>query len=108
MTTKKAKFRSRAAEAAHETIAGLHRIGAVEKTTMREFDDSCLTKVEALSPAMIKTIRTKAGVSQGVFAQHLNVRATVVSQWERGERRPTGTAQKLLALAKRKGLKAIM
>jgi putative transcriptional regulator len=26
----------------HETVAGLHRIGVVDKATMREFDALCL------------------------------------------------------------------
>jgi putative transcriptional regulator len=46
-------------------------------------------------------------VSQSVFARYLNVPSSLVSQWERGERRPTGTAVKLLSLVKRKGLEAI-
>ena len=32
------KARSRLAEAIHETAAGLHRIGLLDKATMREFD----------------------------------------------------------------------
>ena len=102
------KYKSSAAEAVHETVAGLHRAGVVTKMTMREFDERCLTKVEKLSPTMIRTIRTKSGVSQGVFAHHLNVPVSVVSQWERGVRTPAGAAQKLLTLVRKKGLKAIM
>jgi putative transcriptional regulator len=35
--------------AIHETATGLHRIGLMDKATMREFDASCLTAVEPLS-----------------------------------------------------------
>jgi putative transcriptional regulator len=74
---------------------------------MRRFDASCLSVVEDLNPEEIASIRKKAGVSQGVFARYLNVPTTLVSQWERGERRPTGAAVKLLSIVKHKGLEAI-
>jgi putative transcriptional regulator len=89
------------------TVKGLYDIGLVDKATMRRFDESCLTTVEELSPKDIASIRKTAGVSQGVFARYLNVPTTLVSQWERGERRPTGAAVKLLSIVKSKGLDAI-
>lgn len=101
------KYRSRLSAAIHETAAGLHRIGLVDKATMREFDASCLTAVEPLSAKQIVAIRRQAGVSQGVFAHYLNVRPKLVSEWERGEKRPSGPSLKLLAIVKSKGLDAI-
>jgi len=74
---------------------------------MHRFDLSCLTKLEILTPKEIAAIRERAGVSQGVFARYLNVPTSLVSQWERGERHPTGAAIKLLSLVKHKGLGAI-
>ena len=103
----KRKHESRIAEAVHETAEGLHRIGAIDKTTMREFDVMCLTMVEELSAREIQRIRRKAGVSQEVFSRYLNVTVTLVSQWERGEKRPSGPSLKLLSLVKHKGLDAI-
>jgi putative transcriptional regulator len=103
----KRKYRSDALRSVHVTVEGLHGIGLVDKETMRRFDASCLTAVEELNPKDIAAIREHAGVSQGVFARYLNVPSSLVSQWERGERRPTGTAVKLLSLVKRKGLEAI-
>jgi DNA-binding transcriptional regulator YiaG len=44
--------------------AGLHRIGLMNKATMREFDASCLTAVEPLSAKDIIAIRKRAGVSR--------------------------------------------
>jgi DNA-binding transcriptional regulator YiaG len=44
--------------------------------------------VEALSAREIQRIRKQAGVSQEVFSKYLNVPATLVSQWERGEKKP--------------------
>jgi putative transcriptional regulator len=91
----------------HETVAGLHRIGIVDKATMREFDALCLMPVEPLAPAEIRALRERENVSQPVFAHYLNVRKDAVSKWERGEKRPDGPSLKLLNIVKRKGLGAI-
>jgi putative transcriptional regulator len=107
MTTKR-KFRSSIAEAVHEGVSGLHRLGLVDKTTMREFDVRCLTAVEPLSAKEILKIRQKAGVSQAVFARCLNVTTTYISQIERGEKHPRGATLKLLSLIQKKGLDAVL
>lgn len=101
------KYRSRLSAAIHETAAGLRRLGLMDKATMREFDASCLTAVEPLSARQITAIRKKAGVSQGVFAHYLNVKPKLVSEWERGEKHPSGPSLKLLTIVKAKGLDAI-
>jgi putative transcriptional regulator len=88
----------------HEAVADLHRIGLVDKATMREFDVLCLTPVEALAPEEIRALRERENVSQPVFAHYLNVRKDAVSKWERGEKRPDGPSLKLLNLVKNKGL----
>jgi putative transcriptional regulator len=105
--TKPSKARSNLAGAIHETAAGLHRIGLLDKATMREFDASCLTPVEPLSPRQIVALRRREGVSQGVLAHYLNVRAKLVSEWERGEKKPSGPSLKLLAIIKARGIDAI-
>ena len=104
----KRKFRSPIAEAMHETMSGLHRIGLVDKTTMREFDLRCLTAVEPLTAKQIVRLRQKAGVSQAVFARCLNVTTTYISQIERGEKHPRGATLKLLSLIQKKGLDAVL
>src|SRR4051794_20838459 len=104
----KRKYHSRIAAAVHESASDLHDIGLIDKTTMRSFDRSCLTHVEDLSARQIAALRRREGVSQGVFAQHLNVRPKLVSEWERGEKKPSGPSLKLLALVKAGGLDAIM
>jgi putative transcriptional regulator len=63
--------------------------------------------VEKLSAKEIVAVRKNAGVSQAVFAKYLNVTASLVSQWERGEKEPRGPSLKLLALVQKKGLEAI-
>jgi putative transcriptional regulator len=62
MTKTKTKFRSPIAEAMHETVSGMHRLGLVDKKTMREFDVRCLTNAEDLTAADI-AMREKTGVS---------------------------------------------
>ena len=101
------KYRSEALKALHETMQGLHRVGLVDTKTMREFDASCLTTVEKLSPKQIAAVRKREGVSQAVFASYLNVTTGLVSKWERGEKCPHGPSLKLLALVQKKGLEAI-
>jgi len=91
----------------HEAAAGLHRIGLVDKSTMREFDALCLMPVEPMAPEEIRALREREKVSQPVFAHYLNVRKDAVSKWERGEKRPDGPSLKLLNLVKAKGLQAI-
>lgn len=91
----------------HETATGLHKVGVIDKATMREFDALCLTPVEPLTPDQIRAIREREQVSQPVFAHYLNVRKDAVSKWERGEKRPDGPSLKLLNLVKAKGLRAI-
>jgi putative transcriptional regulator len=105
--TKSKKFRSRLSEAIHETASGLHRAGLLDKATMREFDASCLTSVAELSAREIAALRKREGISQGVFARYLNVRPKLVSEWERGEKRPSGPSLKLLSIVKSRGLDAI-
>jgi putative transcriptional regulator len=105
--SKPQKFRSRLTEAIHQTAAGLHRIGLLDKETMREFDASCLTPVEQMSAREIAALRKRERVSQGVFAHYLNVQPKLVSEWERGEKKPSGPSLKLLSIVKAKGLDAI-
>lgn len=100
-------YRSPPSAAVHEGMSDLHRLGLVDDATMRSFDASCLTPLLDLTPAKIRGIRRKEAISQSVFALHLNVTTGVVSKWERGEKRPSGTAAKLLSLAAKKGLAAI-
>jgi putative transcriptional regulator len=102
-----AKYRNSRLEALHKTGAALARVGALDKATMRDLDAFCLTKVEALTAQEIQALREREHVSQAIFAHHLNVRAKLVSDWERGVKRPSGPSLKLLTLVRAKGLDAI-
>ncbi len=101
------KYRSDAFAAIHETIEALHDVGAVNKQTMREFDAACLTPVQVLSPEEIKTLRLREHISQPVFARYLNVSKNLVSDWERGVKKPGGPALRLLTVVQKNGLMAI-
>jgi putative transcriptional regulator len=101
------KYRSEAFAAIHETMEALHEAGAIDKQTMREFDDACLTPVRMLSPEEIRQIREAEHISQPVFARYLNVSKNLVSDWERGVKKPGGPALRLLTVIQKKGLQAI-
>ena len=91
-------------EVVHETAEGLHKAGAMKATTMREFDALCLPPVKEFTARQIKSIRTKANASQGVFAACLNTSKSTVQQWEQGHKRPNGPSLKLLNLVAESGL----
>lgn len=101
------KYRSSIAETVHKTVQGFHQTGVVDDRTMRRFDDQCLTPVLDFAPDDIKRLRKRERVSQTVFARYLNVSSTVVSQWERGVKKPGPTAAKLLSLVEKNGLESI-
>jgi putative transcriptional regulator len=102
------KPKSEIAEAVHETARGLYRVGLIDRVTMREYDSLCLQPIEPLEPENIKQIREDANVSQAVFASILNTSLSTIQKWEIGNKRPTGTALKLLHLVRDRGLDAVM
>ncbi len=100
-------YRSGSFGAVHETATGLREAGVIDRRTMKVFDEMCLTPVVALSAEQIRRIRLREKASQAVFARYLNVTSGLVSQWERGEKRPRGASLKLLTLVAKKGLGAV-
>jgi putative transcriptional regulator len=91
-----------------ETARGLHRAGALSDRTMREFDALCLPPVRTLSARQIRAIRSRARMSQAVFAAVLNTSVSTVQKWEIGQKRPNGPSLKLLDVIDRKGVEALM
>ena len=100
-------YRSEIAAAIHQTVEDIHEVGLVDKQTMRTFDASCLTPAEPMPPEAIRAIREREQVSQPVFARYLNVSKNLVSDWERGNKRPGGPALRLLNLVRKSGLSAV-
>jgi putative transcriptional regulator len=101
-------YKSEALASIHDLMEGALEIGAIDKKTMREFDESCLIPAPVLLPEQIKAIRENEAVSQPVFARYLNVSKNLVSEWERGVKKPGGPAARLLSIVSRKGLAAIV
>lgn len=102
------KQKSAILEAVHETAQGLFKAGVMDRLTLREFDRLCLPPIEPLEPEKIKQIRETSNVSQAVFAAVLNTSLSTVQKWEIGQKRPTGTALKLLHLVREHGLDRVM
>jgi putative transcriptional regulator len=102
------KAKSDIIEAVYETAKGLHSAGVMDQITLREFDRICLPSIEPLEPEQIKHIREASRVSQAVFARLLNTSLSTVQKWEVGQKKPTGTALKLLHMVQKRGLEAVV
>lgn len=90
-----------------ETARGLYDLGALDATTMRDFESLRVESPRTYSAYEIKRLRLKEKASQAVFAAYLNTSVSTVQKWEIGEKKPSGPALKLLDLVERKGLKAL-
>jgi putative transcriptional regulator len=53
------KNRSEVMAAIHETAADLHRVGGMDKKTMRKFDALCLTPIQPMTPKKIRALRAR-------------------------------------------------
>jgi putative transcriptional regulator len=103
----KSKFRSDAFEAIHASASALHKVGAIDKATMRSFDESCISTPTRITPLEIKRIRERNHVSQPIFARYLNTSESTVQKWETGAKRPSGMALKLLETVQKHGLQVL-
>lgn len=54
-----------------------------------------------LGPREVRAVRVRAGLSQALFAECLNVSHELAQAWESGRRTPRGAALRLLAIAQR-------
>ena len=101
------RYKNEALASIHETMEALREMGAIDKRTMREFDESCLTPVLPLAPEEIRALRQRENISQPVFARYLNVSKNLVSDWERGVKKPGGPALRLLSVIQKRGLEVV-
>jgi putative transcriptional regulator len=101
------KFKSDAFGAIHSSASALYKVGAIDKATMRSFDEACLTAPPALKPEQIKKLRLRLRVSQPVFARYLNTSESTIEKWETGAKHPSGMALKLLSVVDKHGLEAL-
>ena len=105
--SKRKQYKSEAFAAIHETMEALHQIEAIDKKTMRDFDAACLADLAEMEPEEIRALRQRERVSQPVFAAYLNVTRNLVSDWERGVKRPGGPALRLLSIVEKRGLDSL-
>ena len=103
----KHKFKSDAFEAIYTSARALLEVGAIDKTTMRKFDDACLLAPHQFEPKQIRHLREINHVSQPVFAWYLNTSESTVQKWEAGTKRPSGMALRLLSIIEKHGLKVL-
>jgi putative transcriptional regulator len=71
-----------------------------EKVTLRTRTLSLPPRVKAMTPAQVRAIRARLNVSQPVFAAMMNIPSITAASWERGRRKPTGAALRLLEIAR--------
>jgi putative transcriptional regulator len=100
--------RNEALASVHEAVSDLYGLGLVSKAAMRRFDDLCLEVVPRYSPDEIRSLRERLNLSQAMLASVINASPNSIQKWERGTKKPSGTALKLLNLLDRKGLEAII
>jgi putative transcriptional regulator len=103
----KQKFKSDAFEAIHSAASGMFKAGTIDKTTLRSFDEACLSLPSEFEPQDIKRLREANHVSQPVFARYLNTSQSTIEKWETGAKRPSGMALKLLTIVQKHGLAAL-
>lgn len=101
------RYKSAASEAIHSAASDLYDAKVISKKTMREYDELCIEKAPDFDAKAIARIRKDVKVSQAVFAHYLNTSPSTVQQWERGDKKPSGMAARLLQIVKKHGLAVI-
>ena len=101
-------FKSEAFQAIHAAASALSKVGAIDKATMRDFDERCLSVPMSFEPHEIRALREGQCVSQPVFARYLNTSESTVEKWETGAKRPSGMALKLLTVVRKHGLQVLV
>ena len=92
-----------------EMASALDTHGLITKPDLAQIRTLC-QKPPVFTPKRVVQIRkSKANMSQSVFAALLNVSVSTVQKWEAPEsgKHPSGAAAKLLQLIERKGCEAI-
>ncbi|CAB3779047.1 hypothetical protein LMG28138_00760 [Pararobbsia alpina] len=102
-----AVYKSGGLKSVHRLASALLKVKAIDKTTMREYDELCLAEVPHFDRETIVKIREDAKLSQNVFAHYLNTSTSTVQKWETGQNEPSGTAAKLLQIIQKHGIKVL-
>lgn len=99
MKTKDIEFNAEDLVGSVEALA--NHLSGKNKVTLRTKAVAMPPRVKPMSPAQVRAIRKKLNVSQPVFAAMMNIPSITAASWERGRRKPTGAALRLLDIAKR-------
>jgi putative transcriptional regulator len=78
-----------------------HHLAGKQKLTLRTVTRPLPPRVKSLTPSQVRSIRKKLNVSQPVFAAMMNIPTVTAVSWERGRRKPTGAALRLLDIARK-------
>jgi DNA-binding transcriptional regulator YiaG len=95
-----------------KVVSVLARLGAeiqVERTAAQARLEVPAEEVKAarISPALIKKLRRRLGVSQGELAALVGVSAGAVAFWEQGRSRPRGRNKEALVALRKLGRRAV-
>jgi putative transcriptional regulator len=101
------RYKSPLSNAVHETARDLHKLGFIDKRTMREYDFLCIEPVSPYSAEQIRSLRKRYRLSQAVMAAVLNTSLSTIQKWEVGDKHPAGPSLKLLNILDRKGLETL-
>ena len=100
MKRKHIVFNSEAMVGSVEALAA--HVRGERKLTLRTHAMPLPEPIEPLKPKDVADIRHQLKVSQSVFAALLNVPKVTAISWEKGRRKPTGAALRLLDLIRKK------
>ena len=78
-----------------------HHLTGKQKLTLRTATMLLPPRVKPLTPSQVRLIRKKLNVSQPVFAAMMNIPTVTAVSWERGRRKPTGAALRLLDIVRK-------
>jgi DNA-binding transcriptional regulator YiaG len=102
----------RAVSALRRTVAVLARLGA-ELQTERQAQRAKLAaapeevKTARLSPALIKKLRARLGITQGELASLVGVSTSAVGFWEYGKAKPEGHNREALVALRKLGKREV-
>ena len=100
MKRKEIEFNAEALVGSVEAMAA--HVRGERKLTLRTRNLSLPKAIRPFKPKDVATIRRQLNVSQSVFAALLNVPKVTEISWEKGRRKPTGAALRLLDLARKR------
>jgi putative transcriptional regulator len=78
-----------------------HHLTGKQKLTLRTATMPLPPRVKPLTPSQVRSIREKFNVSRPIFATMMNIPTVTAASWERGRRKPTGAALRLLDIARK-------